>query len=83
VNIKARPNNLKNLPSGNLKLESLPETLGILECLEHLNAIWGFIFLKLKSADKHPTPAWRENLKSAGWQLFANTMLPKEKLNKK
>ena len=78
-----RAEKLKALDMPSLTWREAPESWNILECLEHLN-LYGDFYLpqmeqKIKQATRQTEPEWK-----SGWlgNYFANSMLPKEKLNK-
>jgi DinB superfamily len=60
-----------------------PESWSVLECIEHLNLYGHFYLPEIEMRIKNTTSKPDELFKS-GWlgNYFANTMLPKEKLNK-
>ncbi|MNV06997.1 DinB superfamily protein [compost metagenome] len=73
----------KSLTEESLNFKQDELSWSVLECLEHLN-LYGRFYLpeiakSIKSADSK-----REELFKSGWlgNYFANSMLPKEKLNK-
>lgn len=73
----------KQLPLQQLNQRPGPESWSILECLEHLNLYGDFYLPELeKRIDLSNFPP--EPYFNSGWlgNYFANSMLPKEKLNK-
>ncbi|MCK0146242.1 DinB family protein [Arenibacter sp. F26102] len=80
---QTKAEHFKNLPLETLNWKASPESWSILECLEHLNRYGDFYIPEIEKqliASRH-RPS--EKFKS-GWlgNYFANTMLPKEKLNR-
>lgn len=74
---------MQSLPDEVLNSKPLPESWNALECIEHLNR-YGRFYLpemeeKIKASDHRPGTVFR-----SGWlgNYFANSMLPREKLNK-
>lgn len=74
---------LKTLQEKSLQWRPAPESWSVLECLEHLN-LYGRYYLpeinKCINASKSSQPG---HIFKSGWlgNYFANSMLPKEKLN--
>lgn len=80
---KAKAEQFKILPLETLNWKTSPENWSILECLEHLNRYSDFYIPEIEKQLKASRYQPSEKFKS-GWlgNYFANTMLPKEKLNK-
>ncbi|WP_192877629.1 MULTISPECIES: DinB family protein [Arenibacter] len=80
---KAKAEQFKTLPLETLNWKASPESWSILECLEHLNRYGDFYIPEIEKQLKASRHRPSEKFKS-GWlgNYFANTMLPKEKLNK-
>ena len=81
--IKNKAEGFKTLPLETLNWKASPDSWSILECLEHLNRYGDYYIPEIEKrivASQH-RPA--EKFKSS-WlgNYFAETMLPKEKLNK-
>ena len=81
--IIARIESLKSLDQQTLTWKADPQSWSVLECLEHLN-LYGRFYLpqmayKIKQASSGPEPEFKSGFLG---NYFANSMLPKEKLNK-
>ena len=75
--------NLKMLSDKDLNYREKSDTWSILECLEHLNLYGDFYIAAIGNAIKNSDSKPVDQYKS-GWlgNYFAESMLPKEKLNK-
>lgn len=80
---KTKAEQFQKLPLETLNWKASPESWSILECLEHLNRYGDFYIPEIEKrliASRHrPSTKFK-----SGWlgNYFANTMLPKEKLNR-
>jgi hypothetical protein len=74
---------LLKLPYETLNTKANKDAWSALECIEHLNLYNDFYLPELSRAIYNATPESIENFKS-GWlgNYFANSMLPKDRLNK-
>lgn len=74
---------LKALDQHTLTWKANPQSWSVLECLEHLNLYGRFYLpqmaLRIKAATSGPEPEFKSGFLG---NYFANSMLPKEKLNK-
>lgn len=74
---------LKNLDKDTLTWKANPTSWSILECLEHLNLYGEFYLPQIENKIKNATTKNETEFKSGFLgNYFANSMLPKEKLNK-
>ena len=73
----------KTLPLETLNWKKSPESWSVLECLEHLNRYGDYYIPEIEKQIESSHHLSREKFKS-GWlgNYFAESMLPKEKLNK-
>jgi hypothetical protein len=80
---KAAAEEMVKLPPELLNWKSNPERWSILECIEHLNMYGDFYLPEIEQRIEH-SPYKASAYYSAGLlgNYFANSMLPKEKLNK-
>jgi len=77
-----RLNNIKELSIEKLNFKSEPKKWSILECVEHLNRYGYFYLPEIESRIKESKhPADDEFKSGLLGNYFANSMLPKEKLN--
>jgi len=74
---------LKNLSTEQLNFRENPDKWSILECLEHLNLYGDFYIPAIRQALKVAKTSGETTFRSGLLgNYFANSMLPKEKLNK-
>lgn len=73
----------RNMPEEKLNFKQAPESWSVLECLEHLN-LYGRFYLPELAKRIAEGKGKQEPVFKSGWlgNYFANSMLPKEKLNK-
>ncbi len=78
-----KANQLLNLPFAVLNKKASQQAWSTLECIEHLNLYSDFYLPELTKVIENAKPVKNEIFKS-GWlgNYFANSMLPKEQLNK-
>jgi hypothetical protein len=74
---------LKNLSDEDLNFREKPDSWSILECLEHLN-LYGDYYLPAIQSVIYNSDTTPDTQYKSGWlgNYFAESMLPKEKLNK-
>lgn len=74
---------LKQQPAAELRRKPAPEQWSVLECIEHLNLYGDFYLPEIERRIQESTYGPEATVKS-GWlgNYFANSMLPKQKLNK-
>lgn len=74
---------LKQLPLESLQWRPGPEKWSVLECLEHLNRYGNFYLPEIENRLKTASKQDSDYTFKSGWlgNYFANSMLPKEKLN--
>lgn len=74
---------IQHLPQEVLTRRKSPENWNVLECLEHLNRYGDYYLPEIEKAIATSNATSEATFKS-GWlgNYFANSMLPKEKLNK-
>lgn len=74
---------LKSKTDAALNYKTTPQSWSALECLEHLN-LYGRFYLPEIAKQINETPSQKETYFKSGWlgNYFANSLLPKEKLNK-
>lgn len=75
--------NLKNKPEGTLNNRLSNNSWSVLECIEHLNLYGNFYLPEINNRIMESVTTAQPFFKS-GWlgNYFANSMLPKDKLNK-
>lgn len=74
---------LKSKTDAALNYKTTSQSWSALECLEHLN-LYGRFYLPEIAKQIKETPSQKETYFKSGWlgNYFANSLLPKEKLNK-